>query len=148
MSIDYMKKFKFKLDPYLKQKQFEEKKKMLELAQTMQKVNPYHVAVEEYASETKRILSEEAQKFRSGHFDPKNYRYVQDYFRSIVRKKQILKDHADELKEVVAQKKNALNQARKSRRSLEILKEHRYAEYKKKIFKEETEELDEFNQKL
>ncbi len=143
-----MKRFKFKLDPYLKQKQFEEKKKMLELAEIMQKVNPYHVAVEEYASETKRILSEESQKFRSGHFDPKSYRYVQDYFRSIVRKKQILKGHADELKEVVAHRRNALNQARKSRRSLEILKEHRYAEYKKKISKEEIEELDEFNQKL
>lgn len=141
-----MKRFKFKLETYLKLKKLEEQNKMADLAMVIGKIEAERAEVENYFSESNRLLSEEAQKVRRGEFDIKYTKDLQNYFYLLERRRRVAERAVEALDEELAEKQAAANAARKKRRVIEILKENIKKEHQKAVDEEESKNLDEFNQ--
>lgn len=141
-----MKRFKFKLETYLKLKKLEEQNKMADLATVVGKIEAQRSEVTNYFSESNRLLSEEAQKIRQGEFDIKYTKDLQNYFYLLERRRRVAERTIESLGEELADKQALANAARKKRRVIEILKENIKKEHQKAVDDEESKNLDEFNQ--
>lgn len=141
-----MKRFKFKLETYLKLKKLEEQNKMAGLATVIGKIEAQKVEVTNYFSESNRLLGEEAQKIRRGEFDIKYTKDLHNYFYLLERRRRVAERTIESLSEELAEKQAIANAARKKRRVIEILKENMKKEHQKAVDDEESKNLDEFNQ--
>ena len=140
-----MKRFKFKLETYLKLKKLEEQNKMADLATVISKIEAQKVEVTNYFSESNRLLGEEAQKIRRGEFNIKYTKDIQNYFYLLERRRRVAERTIESLGEELAEKQAIANAARKKRRVIEILKENIKKEHQKAVDDEESKNLDEFN---
>ena len=142
-----MKKFKFKLEAFLKVKKFEEMQRMQDLAKVLGELETEKSQVRDYFSESKKLLEEESRKSREGNFNFYFHQATQRYLAALQIKKKVAEGKIVEILERVKVKQDIANKARKDRRVIEILKERREKKHNYENFKQENLMLDEFNQR-
>ena len=141
-----MKKFKFKLEGFLKLRHIEEQKKMAELASVIGRVESEKNEISNYFDESRRLLREEALKARDGVFDMQYSRALMNYFYVLEKKRKVAERNIEELQQELLQKQQEANFARRNRRVIELVKEKKQREHQKQVLDEENKMLDEFNQ--
>lgn len=144
-----MKRFRFKLESYLKLQQIEEKKRLAELAVVAGEVSKQQNEIKRYYQESDLWLSKTATLKVDGvltHGQLEERRMLYSYLEQLKKKSIIAERKMEELRDQLKQKQDAVVQARKKRRTIEIIKEKKWDEYREGLRKEEQANLDEFNQ--
>ncbi|MDH5718292.1 MAG: hypothetical protein OEZ22_11750 [Spirochaetia bacterium] len=143
-----MKKFKFKLEPFLKLKKLEEKNKMVELSKVAQEAENQQIEINNYYEKSGILLSEEAIKMREGIFDLSYQIIMQNYFYNMKKRKEIAERKMLEIEMRLKKKQDEMIIARKNRRVIEIIKEKKWENYCYETGREEIQLLDEqYNRK-
>ncbi len=137
-----MKKFKFKLEKILQIKKMKEDLKFAELASSIQLKNKY----ESFIHQGNEVIS----NFRNKNTSTNKENVAQmgqfyNYLQTINQRTSIYKRKLNEISQELNPHLEDLQQLKKERKSLEILKEKEQEKHKKQLEKEEVKELDEFN---
>ncbi|RME91295.1 MAG: hypothetical protein D6767_05425 [Candidatus Hydrogenedentota bacterium] len=146
-----MKKFRFKLDSYLKILEIQEKQKLAELAEVAGKVSAQKNQINRYYEESQNWLQESASLVQIGEVSTdvwKQRQYIYSYLGNLRKNADRAQRELETLQEELQEKQKAVMEARKKKRTIEILREKKYKEYQKEVSRQETAQLDEFNQTL
>ncbi len=141
-----MKKFKFKLEGYLKVKKAREQQKLGELAKVMGRVNVYREQQQAFDSEYNSMLQAQRAEFVSKPVPIGDLRDMYEYLGALRRRKDSATRQIADLEPELAVKRDAYNEARKERKVIEIMRERRLSDYKVALEKEEMQFFDEANQ--
>jgi len=141
-----MKKYKFKLEPLLKLREFEEKQKFMEFSKVLAKVNENNTDITEGDQKRKNVLVRENKQIQKGTFSLSYAIDARRYIKHLDKKKEVAKRNNLELKDEYDTKLNIAKEYRLKRKTLEILKEKREKIFEEEIKSIEQKELDEFNQ--
>ena len=144
-----MKKFHFKLETWLKIKKLKEQDQLNELAKVTSKMNKHRSEIDMFFQQSSALLKNEsdAMKHHGNKIDIRHRQEIFKYLSFLNQRKRAAERHIEEMRPELGAKIENLNKARKERRVIEILKEKKYAEYKKESAKEEQTLSDEFNSK-
>ena len=142
-----MRKFKFGLESYLKIKKFEERACLIGLSKVLSKISQHQEYSQRYFSETDGRLKIEAAHMRQGKLMPEEIITGRRYFTQLKRHKDFSDKEVKKLQPLAEKEREKVQDAHKKVRLLEVLRAKRYKEYLKQIEKEETQMLDEFNQR-
>jgi len=141
-----MKKFKFKLEPLLKIRRFEEKQKYVEFSKILLKYNETNFEIQN--ADTVRIanLKKESVHMTQNRFDLSSVVTTRNYLKQIAMKKSVAERKKTDLTGEYQSRLNAANQSRIQRKTLEILKEKKLKVYNDELNQAEVKMLDDFNQ--
>ncbi|MDH4199351.1 MAG: flagellar FliJ family protein [Spirochaetia bacterium] len=142
-----MKKFKYKLDPLLKIRKFQEKKEFLNYAKVLGEVNRHKQAITEAMESRNNFSNQERVKMRRGEFNLAEKKTGLEFYRNIAALKVNSEKKIESMKDENDRLRKKAEDARRSRRVLEILREKKYSEYQTEQIKLEFKDLDEFNQR-
>ena len=141
-----MKKFEFKLESYLKVRKFQEQTKLTELSGVMQKINIYREQQQMFEREYQNLLQEQKDRMNRETIDPTFTRDMYTYLAALKNRSQTATNRIAELEPELDLRRKAYNEARKNRRTIEIIKEKKKEAYKIEVNRDEIRGLDEFNQ--
>lgn len=143
-----MKKFSFRLQPFLKLKEMQEKQKLHELAEINGRIDKNQQTIDFYYKETTRLYS---RKITSTKDDDRalNIRLLNDeYLNGLKQKMQIAERENLLLQEELHKRQQALLQARKEKKVVEVVREKHLQKYNEFVKKEELKEIDDYNDKI
>lgn len=140
-----MKKFRFKLEPFLKLKEMAEKQKLQELAQVTGQIDKNNQVIDFYYRESERLGKKTKVQIADSRISL--FQITQHYLMGLRQKKQAAERENLQLQEELQKRQAALTQARREKKTVEILKTRRYEEYKATVLKEELAEMDDYNNK-
>lgn len=140
-----MKKFRFKLEPFLKLKEMAEKQKLYELAQVTGQIDKNNQIIEFYYSESERLGKQLNVKIADSRISM--FQLTQHYLMGLRQKMQVAERENLQLQDELQKRQAALTQARREKKTVEVLKKRRYEEYKATVLKEELAEIDDHNNK-
>jgi len=140
-----MKKFSYKLEPVLRVKHFREKRLMLEYSKVAGKMEAFRNQIYESDQLIKKH-SDDASRVMAGKvFDLQEEKLLRSYYTELQKKKEMAKEQISGYEEEFNRQKSIIENARRERRLLEILREKKYEQYRIEMQREEMKMLDEFN---
>ncbi len=140
-----MKKFHFRLESYLKIKKLKEQEKLGALAKVMAKVNKYHADEAAYEEEYAKLLQTQRGIFTEKAVAIHEVHSLYEFIDALRRRRDIATHNIALLQDELSEKRTAYNEARKARRTIEIIREKKWSEYKMELEKEEIAAMDDFN---
>lgn len=140
-----MKTFKFNLEPLYKLRQNIEKKRQAELAKVSVKYNKEKEAKDGCIFKMKDSM-EKIDSLEDINEMVNMSLYIGDYVMALRNQAKIHEKNMDTIGVELKKKQAILSEASKQRRAVELLKEKKFAEYKKELHKEEQAKLDEWKE--
>ncbi|TGK09857.1 flagellar export protein FliJ [Leptospira fletcheri] len=119
-----MKRFRFRLEPVLRLKKIAEEKKLQELSELVAEINRRSSEIENNETKIANLTSKPSETY-----DLREYSYLQTYIRQLLTKNSELTEEIRTFDEPIAKKRLEVNEARKDKKVMELLKEKRYSEY-------------------
>lgn len=120
-----MKRFQFRLEPFLKLKKIQEDKKLKELSELVAEVNRRQFEIDGNESKIQSLSSTAI----SGTSDLREYSYLQTYMRQLLTRNTELMEEIRSFDAPVEKKRSEVSEARKEKKVIELLKESRFREY-------------------
>ncbi len=135
-----MKKFEFRLQTVLEQRERHENLARKALAEALAELVKMQEIVRKLVLERKNLEQEFEEKLKQ---EPAKLPAYLDYFASLGKRIADQQDAILKFQNIVEQKRQALAEARKEKKVIENLKDKQYSEWKKELEKQETAFLDE-----
>ena len=137
-----MKRFKFNLEGYLKIKDIQEKKRILEFAKVNKIFTQHQLSIDEYKQASIDLIKEDANEFKTANLSLADKHYRSLYLLQLKTKMEVSKNNMELVKIELGEKQKLLLEASKEKKVIEVLKNNRMAEHYKKQQNKEQEEID------
>lgn len=138
-----MKKFQFKLEPYLKLKEMAEKKRLHELAQVSGQIDKNRQIIDFYYSEGERLQRGNNLQEDVSMID--KVRLTNNYLKGLRQKMEVAERENFHLQDELKKRQEILMEARREKKMVEVIKEKRYKEHQELVKQEELKEIDDYN---
>lgn len=142
-----MKKFRYKLDPLLKIREFREKQEFTNYGRMLGEINKHSEKIRETIQLKAEFTNFQRKKMMEGYFNLSEKSLAQDYYNKLSKVKVHAENEIASRKEETERLRKLAEKARQQRKILEILKEKKFSDYQLELGKWEYKELDEFNQR-
>lgn len=136
-----MKKFKYKLEPLLRYRAFQEQQKKLEVAAARQDVVACEQRIEHMKNTTK-TTRETLETAMAGGLDATRFRWYHDYLNGLSHQRVSEQSRREGLVNTLTRRQQELAEKSKAKKVVEKLKERKKEEYYKAGLKTEQQELD------
>ena len=142
-----MKKFRYKLDPLLKIRKFQEKQEFANYGRILGEINKYSEKIQETVFRKNDFADQERKNMQKGVFNISDKILAQDYYLQLKKIRIQAEKNIETRKDETEMLRKKAEKARQHRKVLEILREKKYGEYQLELAKVEYTNLDEFNQR-